>query len=298
MSTVATRMSMAVGKHVSRIRGKPKHNVSLSSCVVINEPLTKTFQCDGVRKIVMTSQKTRNALSLQMMEDLIDSITTNQNDPALRCILLYGEGRIFSAGHNLKELTSKDGSEHHHQVFATCSRLMLGIMHCPVPVIAVVQGLAAAAGCQLVASCDIAICTENSAFSTPGANVGIFCSTPGIAVGRAVPRKIAAHMLFTGLPLTAEEALQAGLVSKVTTLENLDEEVKKTVDAICNKSRSILELGKKFLYQQLETDIRTAYRLGEDVMVNNLGLADGQEGIRSFLEKRKACWTHSFERIH
>ncbi|KAK7873938.1 hypothetical protein R5R35_012950 [Gryllus longicercus] len=284
---------------VARIRGKPKHKVSLStSCLIVNEPLTKTFQADGVRKIVMTSNKTRNALSLSMMEDLIESITHNQNDPSLRCILLYGEGRVFSAGHNLKELTSKDGTEHHQLVFATCSRLMLGIMQSPVPVIAVVQGLAAAAGCQLVATCDIAVCTENSSFSTPGANFGIFCSTPGIAVARAVPRKIAAHMLFTGLPITAEEALQAGLVSKVVSQDSLEEEVHKIVDSICAKSRSVLELGKKFLYQQLETDIRTAYRLGEEVMVNNLGLVDGQEGIRSFMEKRKACWSHGFEKVH
>ncbi|XP_046991551.1 enoyl-CoA hydratase domain-containing protein 3, mitochondrial isoform X2 [Schistocerca americana] len=297
--SVTTRMSLAMGKHVARIRGKPKHNMSLStSCIIANEPLTKTVQYDGVRKIIMSSQKTRNALSMKMMEDLIAGITCNQNDPSLRCILLYGEGRVFSAGHNLKELTSKDGSEFHHEVFATCSRLMLGILQCPVPVIAVVQGLAAAAGCQLVASCDIAICSDNSSFSTPGANFGIFCSTPGIAVGRAVPKKVAAHMLFTGLPLSAEEALRAGLVSKVVPAEDLEEEVRKIVDSICNKSRAVIELGKKFFYQQLETDIRTAYRMGEEIMVNNLAMSDGQEGVRSFIEKRKPCWTHSSEKCH
>jgi len=175
---------------------------------------------------------------------------------------------------------------------------MLGIMQCPVPVIAVVQGLAAAAGCQLVATSDIAICTENSTFSTPGANFGIFCSTPGIAVGRAVPRKVAAQMLFTGLPLTAHEALEAGLVSKVVTQESLDEEVQKVVDAISHKSRSVLELGKKFLYEQLEMDIKTAYRHGEEIMVKNLTMVDSQEGIRSFMEKRKPVWTHSSEKCH
>ncbi|KAJ9595783.1 hypothetical protein L9F63_013027, partial [Diploptera punctata] len=274
-----TRMSVAVCKHmfmlkplaplfhrapfanVSRIRGTPpKRNFTHShtSCVLA-EPLTKTIQLDGVRKIVMCNQKTRNALSLQMMEDLISNITFNQDDPGLRCIVLYGEGKVFSAGHNLKELTTKDGVEYHNQVFATCTKLMLGIMQCPVPVIAVVQGLAAAAGCQLVATCDIAICTENSTFSTPGANFGIFCSTPGIAVCRAVPRKTAAQMLFTGIPLTASEALQAGLVSKVVSQENLDDEVQRILDAITNKSRSVLELGKKFLYEQMEMDIKTAY---------------------------------------
>lgn len=295
-----SRMSLSVCKHVSRIRGtSPKRNFTHthSSCT-LTEPLTKTSQLDGVRKIIMCNQKTRNALSLQMMEDLISNITFNQDDPALRCIVLYGEGKVFSAGHNLKELTSKEGIEHHNQVFSTCSRLMLGIMQCPVPVIAVVQGLAAAAGCQLVATCDIAICTENSSFSTPGANFGIFCSTPGIAVCRAVPRKVAAQMLFTGLPLTANEALQAGLVSNVILQENLDEEVQKVVDAIIRKSRSVVELGKKFLYEQLEMDIKTAYRHGQEIMVKNLTMIDCQEGIRSFIEKRKPIWTHSFEKCH
>ncbi|XP_069682818.1 enoyl-CoA hydratase domain-containing protein 3, mitochondrial [Periplaneta americana] len=295
-----TRTSLAVCKHVSRIRGTPpKRNYTHthSSCI-LTEPLTKTSQLGGVRKIVMSSQKTRNALSLQMMEDLISNITFNQDDPALRCIVLYGEGKVFSAGHNLKELTSKDGIDYHNQVFSACTRLMLGIIQCPVPVIAVVQGLAAAAGCQLVATCDIAICTDNSTFSTPGANFGIFCSTPGIAVCRAVPRKVAAQMLFTGIPLTAHEALQAGLISKVTTQEDIDEELQKIVDAIRNKSRSVLELGKKFLYEQLEMDIRTAYRHGQEVMVNNLTLIDCQEGIRSFIEKRKPIWTHGFEKCH
>ncbi|CAG2061514.1 unnamed protein product [Timema podura] len=258
-----------------------------------------------------------------MMEDLIHHITFNQDDPNLRCIVLYGEGKVFSAGHNLKELTHKDGSDYHHQVFSTCSRLMLGILQCPVPVIAVVQGLAAAAGCQLVATCDIAVCSDTSTFSTPGANFGIFCSTPGVAVGRAVPRKVAAHMLFTGIPLTAEEAIGAGLVSKVVPEESMglefeslsgghifqiyvnpspvfptDEEVAKIVQAITCKSRAIVAMGKKFFYQQLEADIKTAYRLGEEVMVNNIGLADGQEGIRSFIEKRKANWSHGFEKAH
>nr|CAD7568296.1 unnamed protein product [Timema californicum] len=228
----SSRMSLAMCKHVTRIRG-PKRSISHSTChksCIMSPvdpppppPLTKATQLDGVKKIVMVSNRTRNALSLQMMEDLIHHITFNQDDPNLRCIVLYGEGKVFSAGHNLKELTHKDGSDYHHQVFSTCSRLMLGILQCPVPVIAVVQGLAAAAGCQLVATCDIAVCSDTSTFSTPGANFGIFCSTPGVAVGRAVPRKVAAHMLFTGIPLTAEEAIGAGLVSKVVPEENMGE---------------------------------------------------------------------------
>ncbi|XP_063243416.1 enoyl-CoA hydratase domain-containing protein 3, mitochondrial isoform X1 [Bacillus rossius redtenbacheri] len=296
-----SRMSLAMCKHVARIRGNPSRGYGENSHVVTPTeppPLTKTVFTNGVKTITMCSTKTRNALSLQMMEDLIHHITGGQDDPKLRCIVLYAEGKVFSSGHNLKELTSKDGPDYHQQVFATCSRLMLGILQCPVPVVAVVQGLAAAAGCQLVATADIAVCTEGSTFSTPGANFGVFCSTPGIAVGRAVPRKVAAHMLFTGMPLTADEALRAGLVSKAVAQENLDEEVSKIVQAICEKSRAVVAMGKKFFYQQMEEDIRTAYRLGEEVMVSNIALADGQEGIRSFIEKRKAIWGHNFEKAH
>jgi len=181
-------------------------------------------------------------------------------------------------------------------VFSRCSQLMLDIVSCPVPVVAVVDGLAAAAGCQLVAQCDIAICTPRSSFSTPGASFGLFCSTPGVPVARSVGRKVALHMLFTGLPITAEEAYQSGLVSKVVPQEALDKELKIITDAIESKSRAVISLGKKFFYKQVETDLQTAYKLGEDVMVNNIALEDGQEGIKSFIEKRKPAWKHNFDK--
>ncbi|XP_068200594.1 enoyl-CoA hydratase domain-containing protein 3, mitochondrial [Palaemon carinicauda] len=192
----------------------------------------------------------------------------------------------------MDEQTTKEGRAYHMEVFDSCSRLMLALQSLKVPVIAKVNGIAAAAGCQLVASCDIVIATDKSSFSTPGGNVGIFCSTPGIPLVRCVPRKVAAHMLLTGLPISADEALRAGLVSKVVPESELDSEVERTVDAILNKSKVVIALGKSFMYRQLELKVEDAYREGSNVMVDNINMIDGQEGINSFIEKRKPNWSH------
>lgn len=230
-----------------------------------------------------------------MMEELTGRIQKDQNDLGLRVIVINAEGPMFSAGHNLKELTSSTGTEMHKAVFRAASKLMLSIYESPVPVIASVHGLAAAAGCQLVAGCDIAICSENASFSTPGAQVGIFCSTPGVALVRTVPSKVAADMLFTGDVISAQQALQNGLVSRVVPYDNLDEEVLKVTQSITAKSRAVIELGKKFLYSQIQKDIYTAYRLGESVMTSNVALADAQEGINSFFHKKKPQWRHTID---
>ncbi|KAK3864754.1 hypothetical protein Pcinc_029583 [Petrolisthes cinctipes] len=247
-------------------------------------------ETEGVRRITLADPKTRNSLSLEMLEALHSAVV--KTDPALRCIVLEAEGKVFSAGHNLKELTQKEGKGHHNRVFDACADLMLGLANLRVPVVAKVDGVATAAGCQLVASCDIVIATHNSSFSTPGGNVGIFCSTPGIPLVRCVPRKVSAHMLLTGLPITADEALRAGLVSKVVPQEELDAETQKVVDAILNKSSPVITLGKRFMYRQMEMSIEEAYREGSCVMVHNINMKDGQEGINSFIQKRKPNWTH------
>lgn len=252
-----------------------------------------TYTCeDGVGTILLDNEKTRNSLSLDMMNSIHSNIVDNQHDTALRCIVLAAQGRVFSAGHNLKELTAEHGSDHHRQIFDKCSELIDAIRLAPVPVIAKVDGLAAAAGCQLVASCDMAICSDISTFSTPGASFGIFCSTPGIAVVRAIPRMRAAYMLFTGLPITANEALEAGLVSKVVPKAQLNEEVNNICKAIASKSRSVIALGKQFFYKQIPLDVPTAYELGAKIMVENLAMTDGREGIKSFAEKRPPRWSH------
>uniref|UniRef100_A0A1S4H3Y2 Enoyl-CoA hydratase domain-containing protein 3, mitochondrial n=2 Tax=Anopheles gambiae TaxID=7165 RepID=A0A1S4H3Y2_ANOGA len=262
-------------------------------CAGVSLRYLSTYTCkDGVGTILLDNEKTRNSLSLEMMNSIQRNIVENQHDTELRCIVLAAKGRVFSAGHNLKELTAERGSEHHKQVFHKCSELISAIQSAPVPVIAKVDGLAAAAGCQLVASCDIAVCSDSSTFSTPGASFGIFCSTPGIAVVRAVPRMRAAYMLFTGLPITAHEALQAGLVSKVVPQEQLNEEVSNICKAIASKSRAVITLGKTFFYKQISINVGAAYELGEQIMVDNLATVDGREGIKSFVEKRSPKWTH------
>ncbi|XP_049875725.1 enoyl-CoA hydratase domain-containing protein 3, mitochondrial isoform X2 [Pectinophora gossypiella] len=215
---------------------------------------------NGAREITLSHEKTKNSLSLEMMEHLTEAINKNKDDTSLRAIILSAKGNVFSAGHNLKEL---------------------------------VNGFATAAGCQLVATCDIIVCSETSKFSTPGANFGVFCSTPGIAVGRSIPKSRAMYMLLTGEPLSAQEAYESGLVTKVVRADQLDEEVNQIIDKIRHKSRSVIALGKQFYYKQIDLSLLEAYKLGEEIMVQNINANDGQEGIRSFVEKRKAKWSHT-----
>ncbi|XP_061845409.1 enoyl-CoA hydratase domain-containing protein 3, mitochondrial isoform X3 [Colius striatus] len=203
------------------------------------------------------------------------------------------EGPVFCSGHDLKELSSEDDVKHHSLVFEICAEVMTLIQKLPVPVIAKVNGLATAAGCQLVASCDIAVASEKSQFATPGVNIGLFCSTPAVALGRSLPRKVALEMLFTGEPLSAQEALMHGLVSKVVPEDKLDEETRKISQKICESSKSILALGKATFYRQITQDLDTAYKMTTQVMVDNLTLKDGQEGIEAFIQKRKPVWSHS-----
>uniref|UniRef100_A0A8D2KY66 Enoyl-CoA hydratase domain-containing protein 3, mitochondrial n=1 Tax=Varanus komodoensis TaxID=61221 RepID=A0A8D2KY66_VARKO len=245
------------------------------------------------RNIVLNNPRKRNALSLSMLRSLRKDILHDIESPDVRVIIISGEGPVFSSGHDLKELTGKEGEKHHLKVFETCSEVMTLLRKLPVPVIAKVHGLATAAGCQLVASCDIAIASEAARFATPGVNVGLFCSTPAVAVGRALPRKVALEMLFTGEPMTAQDAFLHGLVSRVVPENMLEEETVRIARKICESSRSVLALGKATFYKQIEKDIATAYRITSQVMVDNLALKDGQEGIEAFLSKRKPAWSHS-----
>ncbi|KAF7254647.1 Enoyl-CoA hydratase domain-containing protein 3, mitochondrial [Varanus komodoensis] len=257
------------------------------------EGLTRAWQLEGVRNIVLNNPRKRNALSLSMLRSLRKDILHDIESPDVRVIIISGEGPVFSSGHDLKELTGKEGEKHHLKVFETCSEVMTLLRKLPVPVIAKVHGLATAAGCQLVASCDIAIASEAARFATPGVNVGLFCSTPAVAVGRALPRKVALEMLFTGEPMTAQDAFLHGLVSRVVPENMLEEETVRIARKICESSRSVLALGKATFYKQIEKDIATAYRITSQVMVDNLALKDGQEGIEAFLSKRKPAWSHS-----
>lgn len=251
--------------------------------------LTMVAQNSGVKKVTLNNPSKRNALSLAMIEQLHEDILQTPDDSNLRCILISHEGPAFSSGHDLKELSSCN-TEKQAEIFSKCAELMMGLRKLPVPVIAVVDGIAAAAGCQLVASCDIAVASEKSQFSTPGASVGLFCSTPGIAVSRNIPLKASAYMLLSGANISAKEALQWGLISKMAKEEDLNKVVDQIVKDILLKSRSVLALGKKFFYEQLDKDIETAYRSGSQVMVDNLARSEAEEGIKAFFEKRPPQW--------
>nr|XP_003473455.1 enoyl-CoA hydratase domain-containing protein 3, mitochondrial [Cavia porcellus] len=253
---------------------------------------TSTRQLDGIRTIVLSNPKKRNALSLEMLKCLQNDILHEAESKDLKVIIISAEGPVFSSGHDLKELTEEQGRDYHTEVFQTCSEVMMLIRNHPVPIIAMVNGLATAAGCQLVASCDIAVASDKSSFATPGVNVGLFCSTPGVALGRAVPRKVALKMLFTGEPISAQEAMLHGLLSKVVPEEQLEEETMKIAKKIASLSRPVVSLGKAAFYKQLSQDLRTAYSLTSHVMVDNLALQDGQEGIEAFIQKRKPIWSH------
>ncbi|XP_012228474.1 enoyl-CoA hydratase domain-containing protein 3, mitochondrial [Linepithema humile] len=270
--------------------------LSTSRISYTEKKYVETTEENGVRTIRLSDRSSLNSLSLEMLRILVKEIKRDEDSKDLRSIVLTSEpGKVFSAGHNLKELTSSSDKSH-KDVFETCSELMRTINQSPVPVIAAVDGLAAAAGCQLVLACDIAVCTERSSFSTPGVSLGIFCSTPGIPLVRNVPRKSAMYMLFTGLPVSGREAYECGLVSKVVSNDKLEEEVRRITDAINMKSRSVVHIGKTFVYEQIELDLSTAYSLGTEKMVNNLKMRDAQEGIQSFLEKRKPNWSHDYEK--
>ena len=247
----------------------------------------------NARWITLNDVKKRNALSLKMIEAVNEAIVDSDG---LRVVVINHEGAVFSAGHDLKELTPDTDSQYHQKVFNSCSDLMLKILRFPVPIISVVDGVAAAAGCQLAVTCDISLATVTSKFSTPGASVGLFCSTPGIAVSRSANPKFAALMLLTGDAVSASDALNSGLITKVfENKESLDRGLNEIIKSICNKSKSVISLGKEFYYHQLDMNVSQAYEAGSRVMVNNLKYQDANIGIKAFFEKQKAVpkWTHT-----
>ncbi|KAK7129585.1 hypothetical protein R3I93_019279 [Phoxinus phoxinus] len=260
--------------------------------------LTLTNQQDGIRRIILNNPRKRNALSLSMLESLRENLLTDSHTPDLRVIIISARGPVFSSGHDLQELTSARGREHHIRVFQTCSEVMTLIQDLPVPVIAMVNGVATAAGCQLVASCDIAVATDKSTFATPGVSVGLFCSTPAVAIGRAMPRKLVMEMLLTGRPISAQDALLHGLLSKVVCEEQLEEATLAIARRVCECSRPVVALGKSVFHTQMAAGRDEAYACASAAMVENLALRDGQEGVRAFLEKRRPVWSNTDEEAH
>ncbi|CAL2040533.1 unnamed protein product [Caenorhabditis brenneri] len=245
------------------------------------------YQGNSVVRFVLNDKKV-NTLSLDMINELYTELKAIDKIEKIRSVVIAHNGKSFSAGHELKELTTESGSEKHNEIFNTCGDMMNFIRNMKVPVIAEVNGTAAAAGLQLVASCDVVVAGKSSKFLVPGQKLGLFCSTPGIALVRAVPRKVAMDMLLTAQPIDAEAALRAGLVSRLVDDDQVKFEALKVAEQIGQFSRSVTALGKAFFYTQAE-----AYRYGSRVMVGNLKLKDCQEGISAFIGKCQPEFEHS-----
>ena len=245
-----------------------------------------------IASIIINDSKTYNALSLKNLADLIIVFKKLDDDKKIKVIIIEGSGRGFSAGHNLKEVNDLKKKAKYQKLFNLCSKLMLQIVEGKKPVIAKVHGAAFAAGCQLVASCDLAYSTNDSIFATPGVNIGLFCSTPMVAVSRKINRKIMMKMLLTGDPIKAKYAKEIGLINDCFSKSQLDKEVLKVAKIIASKSKLTIKIGKQTFYKQLEMPLKKAYAYTSKMMTLNMMTLDAKEGISAFLEKRKPKWKH------
>ena len=257
---------------------------------------------DGVLRLTLNAPRSRNALSESMMTALSSALQDAAKDPAVRVIVLAANGPVFCAGHNLKELTAARGAPENAadrgrayftRILNQCSALMASIPAHPKPVIAEVAGTATAAGCQLVASCDLALAADSASFATPGVHIGLFCSTPMVALSRNVTRKHAMEMLLTGDPCPAPRAAEIALIYRAVPAEELSDAVMETARCIASKSTATVAFGKPAFYRQAELPLGEAYDYAAAVMVENMLARDAEEGISAFIEKRPPRWTDS-----
>jgi enoyl-CoA hydratase/carnithine racemase len=244
----------------------------------------------GVRTLTMNRGERFNALSREMLAALETAIDETASDSTVRALVIAGEGRGFCAGHDLKELRTNADPAWRRELFDACSRMMMKLTQLPQPVIARVHGIATAAGCQLVSMCDVAVASDKARFALPGINVGVFCSTPAVGVGRNVSRKRVMEMLITGDPIDARTALDWGLVNRVVPEAELDAAIGQFTDRIISRSASVMALGKRAFYAQIDRTLGDAYTYTSEVMTCNLADADSAEGMDAFLEKREARW--------
>src|SRR3954464_15592804 len=250
----------------------------------------------GVVTLTLNRPQAFNALSEAMLADLQRELNAIASDGSVRLVVIAAEGKAFCAGHDLKQMRAEPSLEYYEQLFARCSEMMLGIQRLPVPVIARVQGIATAAGCQLVAMCDLAVASSTSRFAVSGVNVGLFCSTPGVALSRDVLRKQAFEMLVTGEFISAQEAKARGLINRVAEPEQLDAELDRLVATIINKPRVAIAMGKEFFYRQAELGIADAYGAASQIMARNMMDEAALEGVQAFIEKRPARWNQGSNR--
>jgi enoyl-CoA hydratase/carnithine racemase len=231
----------------------------------------------GITRLKLNDPGTYNSLSTDMLKSLISRFKELDKDQKTRVVIIEGSGKGFSAGHNLKEVKSLKGKPNYKKLFELCSKLMMVIINCDKPVIAKVHGAAFAAGCQLVATCDLALSTDNAIFSTPGVNIGLFCSTPMVALSRNVTRKKAMKMLLTGDPVSAKYAKDIGLINDHFSQDSLEDEVLKLAENISSKSRKVVKIGKKAFYKQIEMPLDKAYKYTSQVMSENMMALDAKE---------------------
>ncbi len=244
----------------------------------------------AISELTINRPESYNSLSIECMEALTSEVESLSRDVNVRAIILSGAGKGFCAGHDLREMRRNPGRDFYEKTFDTCSKLMLSIINCTKPVIARVHGVATAAGCQLVATCDLAVADENARFATPGVNIGLFCSTPMVALSRNVSRKHAMEMLLTGDFISARRAYEIGLVNRVVPPDELNRAADGLAEKISSKSPLTLRIGKKAFYEQADRDLPGAYEYCSRVMVENMMARDAEEGIDAFLEKREPSW--------
>jgi len=256
----------------------------------MNAPVLLEEHDRGVLRLTLNRPDARNALSTALISALLEALGRAATEPQARVVVIAGAGPAFCAGHDLREMRTDQRRETYERVFAQCSELMLAIVRLPKPVIAEVHGVATAAGCQLVATCDLAVAAEDARFATPGVNIGLFCSTPMVALTRAVGRKAAMEMLLTGKLIDAETARAIGLVNRVVPREGLRDAVDDLAREIAGKSALVVKIGKEAFYRQAELDLAAAYRYAAEVMTTNMLARDAGEGIDAFLAKRAPIW--------
>ena len=257
--------------------------------------LIKTEKSNNVFNIILDDEKNQNTLSEEMINELSEVFKMAESDNEIKVIILSSIGKVFCAGHNLKDLNSKrsenDNGEHYYKkLFQMCSELMISINKHSKPVIAMIDGIATAAGCQLISSCDLAYSSENSQFATPGVNIGLFCSTPMVPLSRTVGKKQAMEMLLTGDLIDAKKALSIGLINNVFETEKLEENVLKIANKIASKSSATIKIGKDAFYKQKDMSLKEAYDYTSKIMTENMLHKDSEEGITAFLEKRSPNW--------
>ena len=248
-------------------------------------------EIDNIAVLTLNRPKQQNALSSDLITAILNKLNQIENNKNIKVVTIFANGNNFCAGHDLKELKIDKNEERFENIFELCSKLMLKIVKLPKPVIAGVQGIATAAGCQLVASCDLVIASDNSKFATPGVNIGLFCSTPMVAVSRNVNRKQMMEMLLLGEFVSPSKAQEIGLINKIVNKEELKTETIKVAKIIASKPTTTVAIGKKAFYKQLDMNIEDAYKYTSKVMITNMLEKDAQEGISAFIDNRDPKWS-------